>query len=238
MSEKIKNFKNLPKHVAIIPDGNRRWAKNQSKASSFGHKKGIETFEAIVNRAFDLEIPNLTAWGCSTSNLQNRGSEEVIFLYQLFKKTFKKLLDNEKIFKNKIRVRVLGKWREKFPKPLIYVIEKLINKTSSYSKGNLTYLMAYDGRDEMIEAISKLKQNGHQLINADLVKKNLWTHDLPPVDLVIRTGGEPHWSAGFMMWDTAESQLYFTEKCWPEFGIEEFDRALASYSQRERRMGK
>lgn len=237
MPQPQKEFDNLPKHIAIIPDGNRRWAREKGKNSSFGHEKGVETLKAITNRAFELGVQNLTAWGCSASNVQNRDKAEIAFLYRLFKKMFNNLLKDKHIHKDRIRVRVLGKWKEKFPKPLVSVIEKITNKTVSYSGGNLTYLMAYDGRDEMVEAINKISRL-RLTATGGQVKKHLWTRDLPPVDLVIRTGGEPHWSAGFMMWDTAESQFYFTEKYWPDFGVAEFHKALDSYAQRERRLGK
>ncbi len=247
MPERDKNFSNkdnLPKHIAIIPDGNRRWAKTLGKGSSFGHEKGVEILEKITNEAFSLGITHLTAWGCSVSNISGRPKAEVVFLYRLFKRMFGELLKEKKIDENETRVEILGRWREKFPKPLVSVMEKVIKKTARYSKKRLTYLMAYDGRDEMAEAIKKISRQylkafkSSPNISYDSIKQNLWTHDLPPVDLVIRTGGEPHWSAGFMMWDTAESQFYFTEKYWPEFEVAEFHKALHSYAQRERRMGK
>lgn len=142
--------------------------------------------------------------------------------------------------KNKVRVRCFGRWNEILKDAALEkVIRELEEKTKNYRENSLTVLFGYDGRREMIEAIQKSKcKNQSAKLSYDDVKNALWTGDLPQVDLVIRTGGEPHWSAGFMMWLTADSQFYFTEKFWPDFGKEEFKKALADYTRRERRFGK
>ena len=230
-----------PRHIVIVPDGNRRWAKEQGKPPSFGHREGVKNFEGIFRAALELEIPFFTAWLCSVGNVTERNTAEVAALYQLFELYFKKLAKAPEITEKKIRVNVLGRWREFFPESLKRTINALMEVTKDHDAYMLTFLMAYSGTDEMLDAVSKITHanNGAKdtQIAAGILKQNLWTKDLPAVDLVIRTGGEPHWSAGLMMWDVAEAQLYFTETFWPAFSADEFRRALAAYGATERRFG-
>lgn len=233
---------NLPKHVAIIPDGNRRWAKKRGLLSFFGHRAGAKTSEKILNAALDLKIPYITFWGSSKDNIIKRSKEEVNFLFKIFENEFKKLVKNKRIHANKVKINVLGEWERYFPIEVKKAIKEAIEKTKNYNDYNLTFLLAYSGKDEMIEAIKKILKseirNPKLEIDGDLIKDNLWTKDLPLVDLIIRTGGDPHNSNGFMMWDTADSQLYFTDTLWPDFSPEEFKKAITAYSKIERRFGK
>jgi len=231
-----------PNHVVIVPDGNRRWAKLQGKPSLFGHQEGAEAIEKILKTALELKVPCVTFWGCSVANVTERDQQEVRFLYDIFERYFAKLGKSKEVRENEVRVNMIGRWKELFPESLKRVMREVIGTTSAYSRYRLTFLMAYSGLDEMMAAIEKIRRSGgnpHPApVNPGLVKQNLWTHDLPPVDLVIRTGGEPHWSAGMMMWDVAEAQLYFTKTLWPAFSPEEFTAALNSYAGTERRFGK
>ena len=234
---------NLPQHIVIIPDGNRRWAKKKGLPSFFGHREGAKTTERILKVALDLKIPYFTFWGCSVNNITKRSKTEVKFLLKLFEKYFKKLADTKEIHRQKVKVNAVGRWRELFPENVKRAIKEVINKTKNYKNHQLTFLLAYSGIDEMTAAISKiaeltLRRGSGQGIDGKLIKNNLWTKDLPPVDLVIRTGGEPHWSDGAMMWDAANAQLYFTETLWPDFSVEEFKKAISTYQKTERRLGK
>ncbi|TSC61184.1 MAG: tritranpolycis-undecaprenyl-diphosphate synthase [Parcubacteria group bacterium Gr01-1014_107] len=232
----------VPQHVVIVPDGNRRWAKKQGRPIFFGHQKGAETIGKILQAALGLKIPCLTIWGCSLANITERSREEVNFLYALFEQYFKKLLKSKEVRKNEVRIRVIGRWQEFFPEGLKAATRELMELTKNYNHYRLNFLMAYSGVDEMTNAIQKivsLPKNPHSVtISPILVKQHLWTSDLPPVDLVIRAGGEPHWSAGMMMWDVAESKLHFTETLWPDFSGEEFKRIIDGYGKTERRFGK
>lgn len=228
----------LPQHVVIIPDGNRRWAKKKGKPASFGHAEGAKNTERILKAALDMGIPNLTFWGCSVSNITERSQVEIKFLLFLFEEYFKKLLQRKELEEHDICVRVLGRWREIFPKKTQQPILKLIEKTKNHTKRNMTFLLAYDGRDEMVDAIKSIKRDKTGKIDRGVVKKHLWTKELPPVDLVIRTGGEPHWSAGLLMWDVAEARLHFTETLWPAFSVAEFKEVLKDTSKVERRYGR
>jgi undecaprenyl diphosphate synthase len=198
--------------------------------------------EKLFKAALDMGLENLTIWGTSVDNVTKRSPAEIKFLMKIFEMYFKKLAKRKELRESEIRVNVLGRWKEFFPKNAKKAIQAAIDETKKYSKHRLTFLMAYSGLDEMTEAINKissLKAKDKKLkIDGNLIKKNLWTKDLPPVDLVVRTGGEPHWSSGMMMWDIANSQFYFTETLLPDFSVAEFKKALENYGRTERRMGK
>jgi undecaprenyl diphosphate synthase len=227
-----------PKHIALIPDGNRRWAKERSLPAYAGHQEGAKTAEIIFDTALKLKIPYLTFWGCSVSNLTNRSEVEVTFLYKLFAEYFKKLADSKAVHENKIKIVALGRWKDYFSKEACEATELMMEKTKDYNNLQLTFLLGYSGTEEMVQAVQKLTAKSPTTITGEMIKHELYTKDLPPVDLVIRTGGEPHLSAGFMMWDTAESQLYFTETFWPAFSPEEFQKAIKIFEETERRHGR
>ena len=223
-------------HVAIIPDGNRRWAKTEGFEPTVGHEKGFEIFKDVAREARKLGIPYLTAWGLSWDNSLKRSVRELKFLYGRFQENFEKLLQDKELHEDKVKVRVLGEWPRFFPSKLKTAIEEVEEATKDYNKFNLTFLLAYDGRREMAEAFRQA-QNDVETKNSEL-KTYLWTKDLPPVDLVIRTGGNPHWSAGFLMWHTADSEFYFTKTFWPSFKIGEFRKAVEEYYRRPRNLGR
>lgn len=203
----------------------------------FGHRAGVKALDKILKTVLDLKIPYFTFWGTSKDNIIKRSKWEVNFLFKLFKAQFKKLAKDSRIHKNKVRVNVLGEWPRYFPAEVKNAINEAIEKTKRYDNFNLTFLMAYSGKDEMFEAIRKIVKKGKADIEEDEIKQSLWTKNLPTVDLIIRTGGEPHNSTGFMMWDTADSHYYFTETLWPDFTPKEFEKAIEIYSKTERRLG-
>jgi len=234
---KMKNNYNKLKHLVVIPDGNRRWAKKRHLPSWRGHKRGIKRIREIIKEVSQLNIPYLTFWMASKDNLEKRNKLEVDFLYKLFTNSFRQLIDNKSIHKNKVRVRILGEWKQIVPKKLNETICELIEKTRTYNKFNLTFLLAYDGIEEMTQAFRELIKQQPPKVNYEIIKKSLLTSELPPVDLIIRTGGEPHNSAGFMMWHTAYSQYYFTPTYLPDFDKKELNKAINNCSKRERRYG-
>jgi len=241
MSDKIKN---IPKHVVIIPDGNRRWARKEGLSQPWlGHQTGIKALEKILEKALELKIPYFTFWGSSWDNLTKRSKIEINFLFKLYTKYFKEAVKDKRIRQNKVKINVFGRWKELLPKETQKAIENTIELTKNYNKNFLTFLLAYNGTDEMIDCLQKIAkltaQNKNLKITPKLIKENLWTKNLPPVDLIIRTGCEndPHLSAGFMMWDTVYSQLHFTKTLFPDFGPKEFEEIIKDYSKRERRIG-
>lgn len=223
-------------HVAIIPDGNRRWAKSRGLAAGDGHKKGMQVIEEITREAKKRGIKYLTAWGCSKDNVTKRSFSEVRFLYKLFEEYFQKILRDEELHRDKVKVRVIGEWLKYFPSPLRKLVKAVQKATENYENYNFTLLMAYDGKREMASAFEQARES-HSKITQSSLKNYLWTKDLPPVDLVIRTGGNPHWSAGFLMWHIADTEFYFTKTFWPAFGVKEFRKAISAYNKVPRNLG-
>ncbi len=234
---------NLPKHIVVIPDGNRRWAREKGLNSWRGHYEGVKALEKILDATDNLDIFCFSFWGASVDNILERSKREAAVLKELFIIHFARLLKQRRIFEKEIRVNVFGEWQKYFPAKVKEPMGELINATKEYNNFFLNFFIMYDGRIEMVETIKKIValsgRDKNLEITPELIKSNLYTFGLPPVDLVIRTGveGDPHNSAGFMMWDTAYSQLYFTKTLWPDFGEKEFLKAIESYQKRERRMG-
>lgn len=230
----------LPNHVAIIPDGNRRWARSRGLKPWEGHEAGAENTEKLVRQAFNLGIKCLSFWGSSMDNLKKRPLNEKRALLNIYEKYFKKLVDSDDIHNNEARINFIGRWEEQFPESLKKIIRECKKRTQTYKNYFLNFFLAYNGDDEMMEAIKKIveKHDPSQKITAQTIKENLMTKDLPPVDFLIRTGGEPHLSAGFMMWDIANAQLYFSEKYYPDFNTQELAEAIKDFQNRGRRHGK
>lgn len=230
----------VPNHIAIIPDGNRRWAKEKGMKSWEGHEEGALTTEKLIRKAFDKGVKCFSIWGSSLENLQKRPLEEKMALLRIYKTQLEKLIENEDVHKNQTKISVIGRWEENFPDGLKKVIKKAVEATKDYTGCLLNIFLAYSGDDEMVEAVKKIVASGvkEKDITKNTIKENLMTKDLPPVDFLIRTGGEPHLSAGFMMWDLASSQLYFSKKYYPDFLEEDLEEALDEYAARERRHGK
>ena len=231
---------NIPKHVAIIPDGNRRWAKSKGKKPWEGHYAGADCTEKIVEAAYKIGINCMTFWGSSIDNLKKRPLHEKRALLDVYEKYFKRLIESKEIYENETRINVIGRWEEQLPESLKKIIRDGIEKTKHFKKRSLNFMVAYSGTDEMVQVAQNIadKYKKGMKITAEILKENLMTADIPAVDLLIRTGGGPHNSAGFMMWDTADAQLYFSEKMYPDFGAKEFKEAIEEYQRRERRLGK
>jgi len=235
--EKMQN--NLPGHIAIIPDANRRWARERGLPPWKGHEVGAENFEKLISYSLKKGIKCLSIWGSSIDNLTKRPLEEKRALLGIYKKYFTKMLEGQEIIENEVRVNFIGRWEEQFPESLKEIIYAVMEKTKNYQKRILNFMLAYGGTDEMLSALEKInaKYAKGVEITAEMLKENLMTKDIPAVDYVIRTGGEPHNSAGFMMWDTANAQLYFSNEKFPDFVPEKYEEALEEYARRQRRFG-
>lgn len=233
--------KQLPQHILIIPDGNRRWAKKQGLSLVEAYAAGEANMEKIIEAAFNLDIAYLTVWGSSTNNLTERSVVEREVLQRIYERAFAKLAKDPAIHKQKVKLGVIGRWFELLPEPTQVIIRQAIEATKDYNQRHLTVLIGYSGVEEMLDALRRVAENyiadGTLIFDAALLKSHLWTADLPAVDLVIRTGGEPHWSAGCMMWEVAEAQLSFPDVLWPDFTPELFKAVLSDYGQRGRRQG-
>lgn len=232
---------NMPKHVAIIMDGNRRFTKVQGNIDTIeGHKKGVGTLERVLDWCVDLGIEIVTVYAFSTENF-NRPPEEVEGLMQLFKKNFEEITSNQKIHKNKVQVRAVGKL-ELLPEDVREAIKKAEESTASYNQRRLNIAIGYDGRMEIVDAIKKIvnEVESGKLevddIDENIVNRNLYTAGMEDPNLIIRTSGEERLS-GFLLWQSSYSELYFSNSLWPALRKVDFLRALRSYQQRERRFG-
>ena len=231
----------MPKHVAIIMDGNRRYSKLQGNMDVIkGHEIGVETLEKVLDWSIELGIEIITVYAFSTENF-NRPEHEVEGLMKLFVKNFKRLVDHEKIHKNEVKVKVVGK-TELIPESVREAIKEAEDATAHYDKRLFNIAIGYDGRLEIIDSFKKIirqVQAGEITIDdvdEELVSKNLYTGGLDDPNLIIRTSGEERLS-GFLLWQSSYSELYFCETLWPELRKVDFIRAIRSYQERERRFG-
>jgi len=229
-------------HIAIIPDGNRRWARKLGKNTIEGHEVGIDKIEEVSKWAHEHKIKHITFWGFSTDN-NKRGKEEVEELMKLFDIKFsmllKKLLQADKSIP-KIRVKFYGDIKN-LPASLI----SKINEVESYTKNNnevfVNILLNYGGKDEIFECIKKVAEdykNGKiKEINEEEIMKRLWTGELPYPEIIIRTSGEARLS-GLLPIQSGYSELFFVYKMWPEFTKEDFETIIEDFNNRNRRFGK
>lgn len=223
--------KQLPKHVAFIMDGNRRWAKKKNLQIIEGHKKGSEVVKNLVKKSIDLRIKYLTFFSFSTENW-NRSKDEIINLQTLL--NFYLESEEENFVRKKIKFLFIGdidKFDDKIKSKLI----NLQSKTSSFDKLIFTLALSYGSRNEIVEAIKKIKKNTNLIKEADIAN-NLMTRTIPDPDLVIRTSGEMRLS-NFLLWQVAYAELYFTKTLWPEFNSQKYIKALQNYINRKRRFG-
>ncbi|PWB87699.1 polyprenyl diphosphate synthase [Methanobrevibacter thaueri] len=231
----------MPKHVAIIMDGNRRYSKLQGNMDVIkGHEIGVDTLEKVLDWSIELGIEIITVYAFSTENF-NRPQHEVEGLMKLFVKNFKRLVDHEKIHKNEVKVKVVGR-TELIPESVREAIKEAEDATAHYDKRLFNIAIGYDGRLEIIDSFKKIIQQVQageitiDDVDEELVSKNLYTGGLDDPNLIIRTSGEERLS-GFLLWQSSYSELYFCETLWPELRKVDFIRAIRSYQERERRFG-
>lgn len=236
--EQIKQDR-IPRHIAIIMDGNGRWAKKQGLARMFGHKQGVETVHRITEAAAELGIQYLTLYAFSTENW-NRPKEEVDALMALLVDTIVK--ETPTLMKNNIVLQTIGDL-SRLPEATRTKFLECIEQTSHNTGLTLIIALSYSARWELIQAAKNIAlavQQGQlrlEEINEEVLSNHLTTADIPDPDLLIRTSGELRIS-NFLLWQLAYSEMYFTSCLWPEFTNEEFYRAIVDYQNRERRFGK
>ncbi len=238
MSENFSDMTASPVHVAIIMDGNGRWATRRGLSRLAGHKRGVERVREIVKACPDLGVQYLTLFAFSTENWK-RSEAEVSGLMRLFKRYIRK--ESAKLVEEGVRVRFIG-GRERLESDLRALMASLETATAHNDRFHLTVAINYGGRDELARAAQRLAADvASGLIDMDAVNEaslaeRLDTADLPEPDLVIRTSGEYRVS-NFLLWQTAYSEFVFEEKCWPDYSAEDFASCLARFGQRERRFG-
>ena len=221
---------NIPNHIAIIMDGNGRWAKGKNRPRVFGHKAGADTLRKIVKYCGNIGVKYLTVYAFSTENWK-RSQEEVSALMTLFK-TY---INSEKkmLLENKVRFMVSGR-EEGVSESLLKAIRELEKETSKDYKMTLNIAFNYGGRAEIIDAIKKAKEMGEEITEENFSK--FLYNDIPDPELIIRTSGELRIS-NFLLWQLAYSEIYITDVYWPDFDEKELDKAIESYNKRERRFG-
>ena len=230
----------IPKHVAVIMDGNRRYAKEMGMMVQEGHLEGKDKLEQVLDWCLLLDIRVLTVYAFSTENIK-RNREEVATLMDMFEENFRKVGDDERVHKHGIRIRAIGQI-ETLPRKVRDAIEYAEQKTKDYKSYTYNIAVAYGGRQELVSAIKKIAgsvRNGDtrlEDIDENLVSKYLYTDGLPDPDLVLRTSGEERIS-NFLLWQAAYSELYFSDVYWPTFSFLDFLRAIRSYQLRQRRYG-
>lgn len=235
----IFNTEKLPKHVAIIMDGNGRWAKQKGMLRIVGHENGTKSVRTTVEACAEIGIKNLTLYAFSTENW-NRPKTEVNTLMKLLVKSLKKEIKT--LQDNNIRLQAIGKLEE-LPEKANKELHEVIEKTKQNTHMNLTLALSYGSREEIINAVKSISANvKNNIISIDsidesIINKHLYTQNLPDVDLLIRTSGEQRIS-NFLLWQIAYAELYFTDVLWPDFSKEDLYKALKCYEKRERRFGK
>lgn len=236
-SELIDN-KNLPKHLAIIMDGNARWAKMRGLPQSFGHKEGVEAVKRVISSCLELNIPILTLFAFSTENWK-RSENEISFLIRLFNETLDR--EKENLNKNNIQVNFLGRIKD-FPDILVKNMREVVELTRNNNKLILNIAINYGGRAEIVDAIKSIillfskKKVRIEEINDEIVKNNLYTHRLPDPDLLIRTAGEMRIS-NFMLWQIAYTEFWVTPIYWPDFDKNNLIEAIKDFQKRVRKFG-
>ncbi len=230
-----------PQHIAIIMDGNRRLAERVGLEPWRGHRMGAEKLEKVLDWCIELGIKNITAYAFSMENF-SRPPEELESLYDLFEEYFYKVGDDERIHRNRARVKAIGRV-ERFPERVRKAIRYAEDRSKDYDDFHLNIAVAYGGRQEILDAVRSIAEEvktgelGADDIDEATIGKHLYTNGLPDPDLIIRTSGEERIS-GFLLWQSAYSELYFCESFWPGFRRIDFLRALRTFQQRERRYGK
>ena len=220
-------------HLAIIMDGNGRWAINRKKPRVFGHKEGAQVAKKIINDCVNRKIPYLTLYTFSKENW-SRPPEEVDTLMNLLSIMLESELNN--MLRNNIRFNVVGKI-EDLPRKTREFTLNSIEMTKNNTGLVLTLALSYGGRQEIIDAINSMINNREKIINEEILKNHLYCPELPDPDLIIRTGGEYRLS-NFLLWQSAYAEIYTSSKNWPEFGEKDLEKALNEYEKRNRTFGK
>ena len=239
MTSKIIDKRKIPNHIAIIMDGNGRWAQKRGLKRELGHRAGRKSVKKIVESCRELGVKNLTLYAFSTENW-NRPRLEIDFLMQLLLLSLKDELKN--LNKNNIKFETIGNL-DRLPVKIKNFLKKVKETTKKNSKLTLTLALSYGSRNEIVDVVKeiadKVKNNiiSSKNIDETIINNHLYTRNLPDVDLLIRTSGEKRIS-NFLLWQIAYSELYFSKKLWPDFRKKDLLKAVISYQNRERRFGK
>ncbi len=241
LETRIKN-EELPNHVSIIMDGNRRFAWSQSLERDVGHLRGKEKLKEVMEWVLNLKIKYLTVYALSTENINARESEELESLYDLYEIGLNEIAEDPLIHSKNVKVQAVGRVDE-LPERVKKAIKNAEERTSSYSDYIFTVCLAYGGREEIVDAVKDVAKDYADgkieldMINSEEISNRLYSAEIPDPDLVIRTSGEERIS-NFLLWQIAYSELYFTDVHWPSFSRNDLYEAIESYQYRRRKYGK
>ncbi|MGB9732287.1 MAG: polyprenyl diphosphate synthase [Candidatus Micrarchaeia archaeon] len=235
----MKKLEKVPENIAIIPDGNRRWAKSHRLSFLQGYTKGVKKFIEFSEWCMQYGIRSITVWALSTENVK-RPKEEVETLFNIYRRAAKDKSIIKRLHETKTRFVVVGK-KTLLPKDLIALLKKVEDGTRKYKDRIIYLLLGYGGREDIIYAANQIAKESRKgkikKVEDETFKRYMLSKDVPDIDFVIRTSGEERLS-GFMPWQAGYAELYFCKKYWPEFEKKDLEKALAEYSRRERRFGK
>ncbi len=229
---KITQETNIPRHIALIMDGNGRWAKKRLLPRSVGHKMGMERMIGLMERAFDLGVSYITVYALSTENLK-RPKEELEGLFSLIRNHFREYM--QRVCARGVRLRIIGDI-SLLPEDVQGILKESEEETKQYEGKGINVALAYGSRDEIVHAVNKAVEKGEP-VSEESFAKLLYTGEVPDPDLVIRTGKEVRLS-NFLLYQAAYAELYFSEKMFPDFSDKELERAILEFSGRTRRFGK
>jgi undecaprenyl diphosphate synthase len=225
----------LPKHVGIIIDGNRRWARARGKHPWEGHRAGGEVLKKILEHGDKLGIKHATLYVWSLKNEEGRTPEERAQLFKIAKGLFNEALKEAK--KREARIRFLGRWRQ--ADELKNELERIMKETESFTEKSVNFCFMYDGQAEIVDACNEVLKKGLSSVDVEVFKQHLYTRDLPPLDLIIRTGmADGCRLSGFMLWDASYAELIFHDILWPDYTPEQLEKDLDDFAKRNRRFGK
>ncbi|MBD3256477.1 MAG: di-trans,poly-cis-decaprenylcistransferase [Candidatus Lokiarchaeota archaeon] len=231
---------NLPKHVGLIPDGNRRWATKRNMNTNMGHYTGYETVKKILYKLFDAGVKYLSIYALSLENAMKRSEEELKYIYKILKLAVDTVKKEKIVTEEKIRFNVIGRL-DLLPQDVRDKINELIEYTKDYDGAFVNVLIMYDGQAEIIDAIKGIikEKTDPMKIDKKLIKKYLYTHDFPEVDYIIRTGmADGARISGFLLWDSSYAEFKFRNEYWPDYDEKMLIEDLYDYVERNRRHGK
>lgn len=227
----MPEIEKIPSHIALVLDGNRRYAKKIGIPEFKGHEKGFNKIKEVLEWCIELGVKELTLYCFSTENFK-RDKKEVDYLFDLFRKKIDGFRDDKLINDKKVKVSVIGRV-SMFPSDMQEKMKEVMEKTKDYGNFRLNLALAYGGRSEIVDAVKRLVSGGKE-VSEESITKNLYLPD--DVDLLIRPGGE-HRLSNFLIWQNSYAELYFSDKLWPEFGKEDLIKAVEWFKERERRFG-
>ncbi len=230
----------LPVHLGVILDGNRRWIKRKGiKNSLKGHMAGYITLKKIIYASYDIGIKYLSIYALSTDNVAKRSKKEINYLYELLLRGIEDVFEETLTFEKEVRIQVFGR-TEDLPQEFQEKVKKIIESTKNHNKYFLNICILYDGQEEIVDAVKKIIHKGipPDRISKEIIKQNLYTHNVPEADYIIRTGMEDGARiSGFLLWDSSYAEFRFRDELWPDYNEEMLIEDLKEYIRRNRRKG-